>query len=110
MTQLRRALTVGLVKRAGDELNVYGKRVKDTALVTASVRKQLGPLLHSDHELTLQEIKVLGAMDTKSDLDLTDLFVQMRSADPQMSLSDLVSTLEKLFRKNRIMVRLRTRG
>jgi len=34
----------------------------------------------------------------------------MRSADPQMSLSDLVSTLEKLFRKNRIMVRLRTRG
>ncbi len=110
LTQLRRALTVGLVKKAGDELNAYGKRIRDASLVTASAHKQLGPLLHSDHELTPQETKVLGAMDTKSDLDLTDLFVQMRSTDPQTSLSDLVSILEKLFRKNRIMVRLRTRG
>jgi hypothetical protein len=107
---LRRALTVSLIQRTGDDLNAFGQQLNDLAHSVAEVRQQLGPMLFADHRLSSEEARVLEAFGSQRDLDLTDLFVWMRQAGYDITLNDLLTTLEGLYRKNRVIIRIRQRG
>ncbi|MBC8263375.1 MAG: hypothetical protein H8E47_04540 [Anaerolineales bacterium] len=108
--QLRRALTVSLIQKAGDELSAFSQQVNDAAQSVATVRQQLGPILFADHQLTPEEARVLEAFGSRNDVDLTDLFVGLRHAGQEIELKDLLTTLEGLYRKNRAIIRVRQRG
>ena len=108
--QLRRALTVSLIQKAGDELAAFGRRVNEIVQVAAIVRQQLGPILFGDHQLIPEEAQVLEAFSSQKDIDLTDLFVELRRAGQEIELRDLLTTLEGLYRKNRVIIRVRPRG
>ena len=75
-----------------------------------AIRQQLGPILFADHKLTAEEAQVLDAFGSRHDVDLTDLFVGLRQAGQEIELGDLLATLEGLYRKNRVIVRVRQRG
>jgi len=108
--QLRRVLTVSLIQKAGDELIAFGHQVNDVAQSIANVRQQLGPLLFADHQLTSEEAGTLDTFGSRDDVDLTDLFVGLRRAGQEIELKDLLTTLEGLYRKNRVIIRIRQRG
>jgi hypothetical protein len=110
LEQLRRALTIPLVQRAGEELTLFGIQVTKLSDTATSARQQLGPILFTDHELTPEEAQVLQAFGSRNDVDLTDLFVSLRQAGQEVGLKDLLTTLEGMYRKNRILIRLRQRG
>jgi DNA repair exonuclease SbcCD ATPase subunit len=110
LRQLRRALTVSLVRKAGAELASFGKRVNGTSQIVKAIRQQLGPILFADHKLKREETQVLDAFGSRRDVDLTDLFVGLRQAGQEIGLADLLSTLESLYRKNRVIIRIRQRG
>lgn len=109
--QLRRALTVSLIQKSGDELAAFGHQVKEVAQCTAIVQQQLGPILFADHQLTSEETQVLQAFGSRngSGIDLTDLFVELCLSGQKIELRDLLATLERLYRKNRVIIRVRQR-
>ena len=109
LEQLRRVLTASLVQKAGDELATFSGQVNQVAQSVLGVRKQLRVLLIADHQLTAEEAKVLDAFGSANDVDLTDLFVRLRRAGEEIELKDLLDMLERLYRKNRIIVRVRQR-
>ena len=74
------------------------------------MRQQLGPILFTDHDLTEEETAVWQSLGSRNDIDLTDLFVQLHRDNPDMTLTDLLTILEKLYRKHRVTIRIRTRG
>jgi hypothetical protein len=110
LKRLCRALTVSLIRKAGAELASFGTRVNETSQTVKAIRQQLGPTLFADHKLKREETQVLDAFGTRHDVDLTDLFVGLRQAGQEIELGDLLSTLESLYRKNRVIIRIRQRG
>lgn len=110
LRQLHKALTVTMVRNAGEELNAFTDEVKSVANVIENARQQLGPLIFQDHSLSEQELEILTVMENKPDLDLTDLFVDLRQAGKDITLDDLLDVLGWLYRKNRVLVRIRRRG
>jgi hypothetical protein len=110
--QLRRALTVSLIQKSGDELAAFGHQVKEVAKSVVVVQQQLGPILFADHQLTPEEAQVLQAFGSRngSGIDLTDLFVGLLLTGQKIELKDLLTTLEGLYRKNRVIIRVRQRG
>ena len=109
LKQLRRALTTPLIQKAGDELIAFNQRVNEVAQSVEAVRQQLGPTLFADHQLAPEEVQVLEAFNARNDIDLTDLFVELRHAGKEIELRDLLTLLEGLYRKNRVMIRVRRR-
>jgi hypothetical protein len=110
LATLRRALTIQLIQSAGDELMRFGERVAEISRLSEGARKQLGPVLYADHQISPSEAQILNACSTRSDIDLTDLFVTLRQAGQATDLSALLSEIESLYRKNRVIVRIRPRG
>lgn len=110
LVQLRRSLTVPLIQRAGEEMTDFGKRVVEVANVSDVARKRLGPVLYGDHQLSTDESRVLEAFSSRADIDLTDLFVTLRLAGQISDLGALLHEIENLYRKNRVIVRIRLRG
>jgi hypothetical protein len=110
LANLRRALTIPLIQSAGDELMRFGERVVEISRLSEGARKQLGPVLYADHQISPSEAQILNACSTRSDIDLTDLFVTLRQAGQATDLSALLSEIESLYRKNRVIVRIRPRG
>lgn len=108
--QLRRSLTVSLMRKAGAELASFGQRVNETSQTVTDTRQRLGPILFADHKLATEESQVLDAFGSRQDVDLTDLFVGLRQAGQEIELGDLLATLEGLYRKNRVIIRVRQRG
>lgn len=110
LVQLRRALAIPLIQRAGDELLHFGDQVAEVSKVSEIARKQLGPVLYADHQVSPGEARILDAFSSRSDIDLTDLFVTLRQAGQVTDLGTLLSEIESLYRKNRVIVRIRPRG
>ena len=110
LKQLRRALTISLIQKAGDELTVFSQRVNDAEQSVATIRQQLGPVLFADHQLTPEEANVLEAFGARNDIDLTDLFVGLRHTGQKIEQKELLTILEGLYRKNRVIIRVRRRG
>lgn len=108
--QLRKALTLSLIQQGGDELTAFSTRLKELAKVATEARGQLGPILHANHKLSPEEQKVLQALGTRSDMDLTELFVNLHQEDKTLTLTSLLAILENLYRKNRLTIRIRSRG
>jgi len=109
MRHLRKTLKVPLIQKAGDELTQYCDLVKIIATSAQEMRRALGPVLYAEHKLTDEEEKTLRAFGSRDEVDLADLFVQLRQAGQDIELDDLMETLERLYRKNRVMVRVRRR-
>ena len=110
VTQLRRALTIPLVQRSGEQLADFGNQVNEVAQMSEMTRKQLGPVLYADHQITPSEARILDMFSSRNDIDLTDLFVNLRQAGQTTDLSALMHEIESLYRKNRVIVRIRPRG
>lgn len=109
LRHLRNALKAPLIQKAGDELAQYCDLVKTVAVSAQEMRRALGPVLYAEHKLTDEEEQTLRAFGSRDEVDLADLFVQLRQAGQDIELDDLMETLEKLYRKNRVMVRVRRR-
>ncbi len=110
LRHLRSALNVALIQKAGDELPQYCALLKTVATSTQEMRRALGPVLYAEHELTGEEEWTLQAFGSRDEVDLADLFVQLRRTGQEIELDGLMRTLESLYRKNRVMVRVRRRG
>lgn len=110
LRQLRKGLTPGLIKDGGDDLASFSKDVNMLSQTMTEIRQQLGPILFTDHDLTEEETAVWQSLGSRNDVDLTDLFVQVHRDNPDMTLTDLLTILEKLYRKHRVTIRIRTRG
>lgn len=110
LQRLRRSLTTSLIKTGKDELDEFAEQLNKVSQVLGIVRQQLGPVLHADHELASNEIAIWQALGSRNESDLTDLFVELRQEDKDMSLSELLEVLESLYRKNRLSIRIRPRG
>ena len=110
LRHLRSALNISLIQKAGDELVQYCDLVKAVVASTQEMRRALGPVLFAEHELTDEEEQTLQAFGNRDEVDLADLFVQLRQAGLDIELGDLMKSLEKLYRKNRVIVRVRRRG
>jgi hypothetical protein len=111
LDELSRALTLGLIQTAGEDLEAFGLRVMSTAGAVRDVRTQLGPIVFASHKLSEEEARVLKRLDAPGDVDVTDLFVSLHG-DSQggMELTQLLRTLESLYRKHRLSIRIRVRG
>lgn len=110
LQQLHKVLTIIMVRNAGEELNVFTDEVKGVVRAIEDTRQQLGPLIFQDHSLSEQELEILKVMESKPDLDLTDLFVELRQFGKDITLNDLLDVLESLYRKNKVLIRVRRRG
>ncbi len=108
--QLHNALTKDLLRIGGDDLELLGRRIGHAVQVVESTRAELRPILFGSQELSTEEAAVLSVFDSKNDLDLTDIFVELRHRGDQISVSNLLTIIEDLYRKNRLIVRIRTRG
>jgi len=107
---LRRKLKVSLIKKGGDDLAQYCELINTVAMSALDMRQAIGPILFADHKLSDDEEQALQAFRDRDDVDLADLFVQIRQAGQEIELDDLMDTLEHLYRKNRVMIRVRKRG
>jgi hypothetical protein len=103
-------LTLSLIHKSGDELGSFGRRVNEAGQAVTDIRQRLGPILFADHKLTAEEAQVLEAFKSPQDTDLTDLFVGLRQSGQEIELNDLLGILEGLYRKNRVIIRVRQRG
>ena len=110
LRSLRRVLTVSLIKNAGEELDAYGERVCTVARVVVTSRDELGPVLYAPHELSKAEQNVLDAFGQRGGVDLTDLFVSLRQNGHELEWSDFIELVDRLYRKNRILIRMTRRG
>jgi len=110
LKSLRRALTISLIKSAGEELNAYGERVRNVAQVVVTSRSELGPILYAPHDLSEAEQDVLNAFGQRSAVDLTDLFVSLRQSGRKLDWPDFIELIDHLYRKNRILIRMTRRG
>jgi hypothetical protein len=109
LQQLRKAMTLSLIQQGGDELDAFSKKVNELAKIADSVRRQLGPVLFADHALFDEEAKVLQALGSQNDMDLTDLFVRLYHDNEKITLTDLLTILESLYRKHRLTIRIKPR-
>jgi hypothetical protein len=107
---LRKSLTIPLIKSGQEELNSFAEQIETVAQVIVKVRQQLGPVLHADHELDGIEKSIWQALGSRHEVDVTDLFVELRHKNNDLSLRDLLEVLEGLYRKNRLSIRIRPRG
>ena len=107
---LRRALTISLIERAGEELDAYGERVQRVAQSVMDSRNKLGPILYAPHDLSEAEQDVLSAIGRRQAVDLTDLFVSLRQGGRKLEWPDLIELVDHLYRKNRILIRMSRRG
>jgi len=110
LKSLQRALTISLVKSAGEELSTYGERVRNVAQAVVTSRSELGPILYAPHDLSEAEQDVLNAFGQRSAVDLTDLFVSLRQGGREMEWSDFIELVDHLYRKNRVLIRMTRRG
>lgn len=110
LRKLRKALTITMIRSAGDELSAFTDQTNQVVQTIEDARRQLGPLIFQDHPLNEQELATLDILEGRSDLDLTDLFVELRQAGKDTQLNDLLTILEGLYRKNRVVIRIRRRG
>jgi hypothetical protein len=107
---LRRALTISLIEREGDELNTYSDQVRKLAQVVVSSRKDLGPILYTPRELSEAEQDVLNVFGRRSNVDPTDLFVSLHQDGHELDWQELIDLIDGLYRKNRILIRMSRRG
>jgi hypothetical protein len=110
LQQVRKAINPALIQQGGDELDAFGKQINELTKIASSARQQLGPVLFADHELSDEETKVLQALGSQNELDLTDLFVRLHRDNKTMTLTKLLNILEGLYRKHRLSIRVRPRG
>ncbi|MCZ7554455.1 MAG: hypothetical protein M5U05_18065 [Anaerolineales bacterium] len=110
LEDLQQSLSVDLIRGSDDELLRFVEGVNELDRATSEMRKQLGQVLFGDHKLSNEEAATLSPLNPRTDLDLTDLFVALHKDNEEMTLNQLLITLEGLYRKNRIVIRLRRRG
>jgi hypothetical protein len=112
LSQLRRALTRSLIQAGKEELASLTQRLNAVPDTLKQVRQQLRPMLYTDHKLTDDEVTIWQAMGTRTEIDLTDLFVELRQkhSAKELDLAELLRVLETLYRKNRLSIRVRPRG
>jgi len=107
---LHRALTLRLMQGAGRELADYCEQVERVAVSGGQLRQAIGPVLFAHHDLTQEEEQTLEAFGPRDHVDLADLFVQLREAGRDIDLDSLMTVLEQLYRKNRVIITVRRRG
>ena len=110
LRQLRQALTLDLIRSIDTELTTFGERVRELAVVAQNARQDLGTVLHAAHDLTETERQTYEALRNQQEVDLTDLFVRLYQQDQSLTVRSLLATLESLYRKRRLIIRLRPRG
>ena len=59
---------------------------------------------------TETERQTYEALRNQQEVDLTDLFVRLYQQDQSLTVRSLLATLESLYRKRRLIIRLRPRG
>ena len=101
-----------MIQAGKEELAALTARLNTVPNTLKQVRQQLRPMLHADHELTDDEVTIWQAMGTRTEIDLTDLFVELRQKHEakELDLAELLRVLESLYRKNRLSIRVRPRG
>ncbi len=110
LQELRGTLTYDLVRTKGANLDQFAQEVITVALSTEAIREALSPVLFAEHDLSDKEQATYRALGTQSEIDLTDLFVQLHRQNVDLELGELLATIESLYRKRRLIVRLRPRG
>lgn len=110
LRQLRQGLTTDLVRSIDAELNTFGEQVRGLSSAAQNARQELGSVLHAVHDLTETERRTYEALRNQQEVDLTDLFVQLYKEEQSLTVGNLLATLESLYRKRRLIIRLRPRG
>ena len=106
---LHQALSLSLIQSRGMALNNYGERLQSIAQALNEVRNKLRNIIYADLQLTEREASLLSAFGQRDEVDLTDLFVSLRQKGQKIEVKELLSILENLYRKNRVIVRIRRR-
>ena len=107
---LRRVLTASLIENGKEELDAYGERVRNLAQVATTCRRELGPILFAPYEISEAEQHVLDAFGQRDRVDLTDLFVSLRKGDQDLNWDEFIRLIDRLYRKNRILIWMKRRG
>jgi len=107
--ELHRELNITLIQKRGGELDDLVKRINEVATSTDNIRAGIGPIIFADPELTPEEAEALQTLQARSEMDLTDLFIDLRHTGRDIEIQGLLSLLEHLYRKNRIIIRIRQR-
>jgi hypothetical protein len=110
LADLDQTLAVELVKHRGEELQRFVEALNSVAEIADTSKSQLGRILFADHKLSDQETEILSSLHHRDEMDLTDLFVALYGKGEGVELPELVEILEGLYRKNRILMRVRRRG
>ena len=110
MDQLRRSFTLTLIKKADDELNIYCQQINNLSAIIRKIREELSRVLFADHNLTNEESQIIEVIHKQEEIDLTDLFVALHRKGRKIELGELLSKLESLYRKNRVIIRVQRRG
>ncbi|MFQ5758748.1 MAG: hypothetical protein ACE5IF_03640, partial [Candidatus Bathyarchaeia archaeon] len=115
LDQLQKALTLSIIKQRGEELSDFVEQANDLSETAREVRQSLGSILFADPKLEKEEASILEVLDQilnqRDEIDLTDLFVALRrlNVERDLDLSTLLQILEGLYRKNRLVIRIRQR-
>jgi hypothetical protein len=110
LERLEHTLAAPLIRNAGDDLADYCEEVNAVAASAQDMHEVIGPVLFSHPGLDDDEERTLQAFQGRDDVDVADLFVQFRQTGQEIQLDDLMSVLERLYRKNRVMIRVRRRA
>jgi hypothetical protein len=103
-------LSTEYIKANGDELMGYGDGLNKLVNSLNEIQQTLRSIIRADYKLNENENQIIGLVKTKNDIDLTDLFVAVRQSGKLLDLESLIQLLESLYRKNRIIIRIRNRG
>ena len=95
---------VEAVVRLGEKMDFFDLVLRRDQVTGVFVGADFGKLVEG------KETAVWQSLGSRNDVDLTDLFVQVHRDNPDMTLTDLLTILEKLYRKHRVTIRIRTRG
>lgn len=110
LERLQRTLNLTMIRNGEEEFGAFAEQVADIRQTISVANSSLGPLIFQDHPLTEAELGISDILNSKSDLDLTDLFVKARQSGNDIALDGLLTILEGLYRKNRVMIRIRRRA
>ncbi len=90
-----------------DYLNNANELIDRINALKADVRR----LIHApDEKLSDDELKILKLFENKDELDITDVFAQLKLRDSSFDLQRIMKALLDLYRKNRVIIRVRKRG
>lgn len=99
--------TIKNIETFKDYLNSVKELVDDINSLKADIR---GLIHTTDEMLSDDELMILKFFENKDELDITDVFAQLKLKDGTFDLQRMMNALLSLYRKNRVVIRVRKRG